>query len=144
MKILGSPSRLRSAEEQLRSEGGLLIEQVSLGDKLDALAGELSYGQQKVLEIIRAILANPSLLLFDEPAAGLDLSIKKVVAGLIHDLKEKGKTVVLIEHDLGFVRSICDQVVVLDQGAPIFIGKPEDLAGDPLVKERYLSEGAYM
>jgi len=144
MKTLMSPSRLSSAEYQLRSECRLLLEQVGLIDKFSALAGELSYGQQKVLEIIRAMIANPVLFLFDEPAAGLDPSMKRAVGDLIRGLKEQGRTVILIEHDLGFVRDLCDQVVVLDQGAPIFIGNPEALPGDPLVRDRYLSKGAYL
>ena len=144
MKALLLPTRLSAAEDQLRAEGCLLLEKVGLIEKFSALAGELSYGQQKVLEIIRTIIANPVLFLFDEPAAGLDPVVKETVCGLIRGLKDQGKTVILIEHDLGFVRGLCDQVVVLDQGAPIFTGSPEALAGDPLVKDRYLSKGAYL
>lgn len=144
MKTLVSPSRLFSAEARQRAECCVLLEQVGLLDKCSALAGELSYGQQKVLEIVRAMVANPELFLFDEPAAGLAPTMKRTVGGLIHGLKEQGKTVVLIEHDLRFVRDLCDQVVVLDQGAPIFIGSPAALAEDPLVRDRYLSRGAYL
>ena len=144
MKTLFSLSRNLSAKNQLIAEMRLLLEKVGLVDKLFSMAGELSYGQQKVLEIVRAIVADPILFLFDEPAAGLDSSIKLTVTNLIRGLKERKKTVILIEHDLGFVRDLCDKVVVLDQGAPIFIGSPEDLAGDPHVKDRYLSRGAYL
>jgi ABC-type branched-subunit amino acid transport system ATPase component len=144
IKTLISYSSNLSLENRLIAEMRQLIEKVGLIDKRFSMAGELSFGQQKVLEIIRAILADPILFLFDEPAAGLDSSIKLTVTNLIRGLKAQKKTVILIEHDLGFVRDLCDEVVVLDQGAPIFIGRPESLAGDPYVKERYLSRGAYL
>lgn len=144
IKALVSPSCLFLAEDQLRAECRLLLKQVGLIDKFSTLAGELSYGQQKVLEIIRATIANPVLFLFDEPAAGLDPSMKQTVGSLIRGLKEQRKTVIFIEHDVRFVRDLCDQVVVLDQGTPIFIGNPEALPGDPLVRDRYLSKGAYL
>lgn len=144
MKALASPSRLFAAEERLRTECRLLLKRVGLLDKSSALAGELSYGQQKVLEIVRAMVADPELFLLDEPAAGLAPTMKQTVSSLIRGLKERGRTVLLIEHDLRFVRDLCDRVVVLDQGAPIFIGSPEALAEDSLVRERYLGKGAYL
>lgn len=144
MKALVSPSLLVSAEDQLSAESRLLLKQVGLIDKFSVLAGELSYGQQKILEIIRAILSDSVLFLLDEPAAGLDPSVKKTVISLVRGLKERKRTVILIEHDLGFVLDLCDHVVVLDQGRPIFIGGPKALLGDPLVKDMYISKGAYL
>jgi ABC-type branched-subunit amino acid transport system ATPase component len=145
IKALLSRSHLFSAEERLRAECDLLLAKVGLLEKSSTPAGELSYGQQKMLEILRTMVANPVLFLFDEPTAGLDPATKETVSGLIRILKEQGRrTVILIEHDLGFVQNLCDQVVVLDQGAPIFTGPPEALAGDPLVKDRYLSKGKYL
>jgi len=132
------------AENQLRIESHALLTQLGLIDKLSILAGELSYGQQKVLEIVRIILADPVLFLFDEPAAGLDPSTKQIIVNLILDLKTRNKTVVLIEHDLRFVRRLCDQVVVMNQGMPIYIGTPGGLADDPYVRESYLNKGAYL
>jgi ABC-type branched-subunit amino acid transport system ATPase component len=92
MKALISPSLLALAEDQLHNECRLLLEQVGLIDKFSALAGELSYGQQKVLEIVRAIVTDSVLFLFDEPAAGLDPSIKQIVSSLIRRLKEEKRT----------------------------------------------------
>jgi branched-chain amino acid transport system ATP-binding protein len=144
IKSLLSLSGNLSVENRFIGKIRPLIEKVGLIDKRYSMAGELSYGQQKVLEIARAIVADPILFLFDEPAAGLDSSVKLNVMNLMRSLKKGEKTVILIEHDLGFVRELCDEVVVLDQGAPIFIGKPESLSGDPRVREKYLSRGAYL
>lgn len=133
------PGRLASEEDRLRAECHGLLQRVKLETQLGSVAGNLSYGQQKVVEIVRAMSACPVLLLLDEPAAGLDTSMKRVVADLIRHLKKQGKTVILVEHDLGFVLELCEQVVVLDRGSVIFTGNPEDVRLDPHVRERYLS-----
>jgi len=108
---------------------------------LDNRAGSLSYGQQKMLGIGMALMGRPRLLLMDEPAAGLHTSEKKEAAQLIRRLRDElGITIVLVEHDMPLVMSVCDRILVLNRGTPLALGNPAQIKADQTVIDAYLGE----
>lgn len=117
-----------------------LLERVNLWHKRAELAGNLSYGQRKLLEIARALAMNTEVILLDEPFAGLFPEIIKIVVSLIKDLRAAGKTVVLIEHNMALIRELSDTVIVLDSGALLVSGAPEEVLSRREVIEAYLGE----
>lgn len=113
---------------------------VGLHGKLQEHAKSLSYGQQKLLEIARALVADPGLLILDEPTAGVNPVMKEKIKGILKKLRDEGKTILLIEHDMRFVMGLCDKVVVLDHGQELAVGKPGEIQKDPRVLEAYLGK----
>ena len=102
------------------------------------LAGSLSLGQQRIVEIARALCVDPMLLLLDEPAAGLRHMEKQQLAKLLRELRDGGMSVLLVEHDMGFVMDLADRIVVLDFGTKIAEGTPETIKTNPDVIRAYL------
>src|SRR5882757_9812429 len=128
----------RADEAKLLAEAARQIERVGLGDQIDQLAGSLSLGQQRIVEIARALCVDPLLLLLDEPAAGLRLMEKQRLAALLRQLRDGGMSVLLVEHDMGFVMDLADRVVVLDFGTKIAEGTPAAIKTNPDVIKAYL------
>ncbi|HET7491046.1 MAG TPA: branched-chain amino acid ABC transporter ATP-binding protein/permease [Bradyrhizobium sp.] len=128
----------RTEEARLLAEAARQIERVGLAGQMNAQTGSLSLGQQRVVEIARALCADPMLLLLDEPAAGLRHLEKQRLAKLLRDLRDRGTSVLLVEHDMGFVMDLADRVVVLDFGTKIAEGAPDAIRTNPQVIKAYL------
>jgi branched-chain amino acid transport system permease protein len=132
----------RADEARLLAEAARQIERVGLGDQIHQLAGSLSLGQQRIVEIARALCVDPVLLLLDEPAAGLRHMEKQRLAALLRQLRDGGMSVLLVEHDMGFVMNLADRVVVLDFGTKIAEGTPDTIKTNPDVIKAYLGVSA--
>jgi branched-chain amino acid transport system permease protein len=136
---IASMLRLDRADEAgLLAEAARQIERVGLSQHINQLAGSLSLGQQRIVEIARALCVDPILLLLDEPAAGLRHMEKQQLAALLRQLRDGGMSVLLVEHDMGFVMDLADRIVVLDFGTKIAEGVPDAIKTNPDVIKAYL------
>ena len=125
------------AEEQARR----VLDEVGLSEYADMHAGNLAYGIQRKVEIARALAAEPKLLLLDEPAAGMNPAETWSLLEFIRKIREKGHTVIVIEHDMKFVMNLCDEILVLNFGEKICEGKPKEVQNNLLVQEAYFGKG---
>ncbi len=142
-KLLSSLLRtgaFKKQEEEIRQKAYEYLELVGLHEEYQRLAGELPYGSQRRLEIARALATGASVILLDEPTAGMNPQETEEMMEIMKRLKDIGKTVVLIEHDMKVVMGISEWIVVLDHGVKISEGPPEVVKTDPLVIEAYLGK----
>jgi len=135
--MLGMPWQRRE-ERESTSRAYALLDRVGLAGRANELAASLAYGEQRRLEIARALGTNPGVLLLDEPAAGTNPAEKQELAALIKQVNDDGVGVLLIEHDMKLVMSVADRIVVLNFGSRIAEGSPEQIQRDPAVVAAYL------
>lgn len=136
--IAGTLRMDRAREAQLLHEAAVQLQRVGLGDYLYEQAGNLALGQQRILEIARALASDPILLLLDEPAAGLRYKEKQELARVLSELRAGGMSILLVEHDMDFVMRLTNQLVVMDFGMKLAEGLPEDIQKNPVVLQAYL------
>jgi len=117
-----------------------VLQKVGLWEKKNQLAVNLSYGQRKLLEIARTLAMKAEIYLFDEPFAGLFPEMRKIISDIIRELKRENRTVILVEHDIGLIRELCDYIFVMDEGKLLAEGAPEHVLEKRVVIEAYLGE----
>lgn len=128
----------RAEERRALADAALTLERVGLGDLANSPAGSLPLGKQRILEIARALASNPRMILLDEPAAGLRAVEKKELAVLLRTLRAEGLSILLVEHDMAFVMSLADRVIVQNFGRTLTVGKPAEVQSHPEVVAAYL------
>jgi branched-chain amino acid transport system permease protein len=137
--VLSAMARLDRAEEQtLFKEAQRQLERIGMGQYMHELAGNLAMGPQRLLEIARALCADPALLLLDEPAAGLRYKEKQALVDVLRQLQREGMSILLVEHDMDLVMDVCDRLVVMEFGTRLMEGTPVQVQQSPEVRAAYL------
>jgi neutral amino acid transport system ATP-binding protein len=132
-------TQLRSAQNKVQIERARgLLRRVGIDHLETALAADLSYGQQKLLELAGVLMADPDTIMLDEPAGGVNPALIGRIGTLVRELNDEGKTFIVVEHNMDMVMSLSDHVIVFDRGRPIAEGSPEVVQSDPRVLEAYL------
>lgn len=132
--------RMRREEQAIREKSLLYLDMIGLSDIADQSAAAVSIGMQRLLEIGRALAAEPVVLLLDEPAAGLNTQETRALGGLIRKIRDTGVTVIIVEHDMELVMDIADEILVLNFGSRLAWGTPEQIQANPEVVEVYLGK----
>ena len=136
--VLGTP-RLRAVEDKVDAMTAELLGLVDLRRQADRRAGDLPYGDQRRLELVRALATGPRLLMLDEPAAGMDAAETRRLLELISDIRHRYKLgVIVVEHDMDLIMNLCDRIQVLAAGETVFEGTPAAVQAHPRVREVYL------
>lgn len=143
--IIGALFRRRALmdeESRLRDKAMAILEFMTLAGLADQPAGKISGGQMKLLELARALMGDPKVILLDEPAAGVNPSLTRILIERIEELNRKGTTFVIVEHDMDFVMRHCDPVIALAEGRIVFEGTADEARVNPLLLDAYLGAPA--
>jgi branched-chain amino acid transport system ATP-binding protein len=132
------PWRWRGQEAEIEARSDELLERFMLDHMRDEYAGALSGGQRKLLEMARALMTGPDLVMLDEPMAGVNPALKQSLNEHVRGLRDLGMTVLFVEHDMDMVHDISDWVVVMAEGRIIAEGTPDDISSNPMVVDAYL------
>ncbi len=132
------PSLWRKQEDDNTVRADALLDRFLLAKKREDFAGSLSGGQRKLLEMARALMVDPEMIMLDEPMAGVNPALKQSLLGHVKSLRDEGRTVLFVEHDMDMVRDISDWVIVMAQGSIVAEGTPEAVMADPRVIDAYL------
>ena len=139
---LGGPflnrAKMRDQEDQIRAKANEVLEFVTLHKLADQAAGQISGGQMKLLELARILMGDPSLILLDEPAAGVNPTLTKLLIEKIEELNRGGKTFVIIEHDMELIMQHCDPVIAMAEGRAVFQGTPQEAQANTQLLDAYL------
>lgn len=130
--------KVQQQEAAIRNRAMEVLEFVTLDTLADHAAGQISGGQMKLLELARVLMGDPDLILLDEPAAGVNPTLTGVLIEKIEELNRRGKTFVIIEHDMDFVMQHCDPVIALAEGKVVFQGTPSEAQANPILLDAYL------
>ena len=136
--VFTAPARGRAEETRLRARARDILESVDLAHLAGARADTLSGGQKKLLELARALMSDPRIILLDEPGAGVNPTLMRSLAAALRVLQAQGRTFLLIEHDMDLVTELCDPVIVMTQGRTLTAGPFSEVRRDPRVLEAYL------
>ena len=134
------PRAVQEEEKALKARAEEVLKLCSLERMRDEYAGALSGGQKKLLELARALMADPKLLLLDEPFAGVNPTLSQSLLGLIKDLRDKGLTIMIIEHGIPYVLALADEIYVLNKGSVLAHGPPDEVLSDRRVLDAYLGD----
>lgn len=137
-----SRTRMRAEEDRIRDKALEVLDFVTLAPLADHPAGQISGGQMKLLELARVLMGDPTLILLDEPAAGVNPVLTETLIGKIEELNRRGTTFVIIEHDMDFVMRHCDPVIALAEGKVVFQGTSDEALADPVLLDAYLGATA--
>lgn len=138
--LLGTPGA-RAAEHAARDKAGALLEELLLSHVRDLPASGLSGGQKKLLGIVCALMGEPRLLMLDEPTAGVHPNLRRDIVGVLQRLNRQGMTLVIVEHDMHFIREVCTRCIVLDRGHIVASCRPDELSSNERVLQAYLGGG---
>lgn len=134
------PFRSKRIERQAYEKVIVLLKNVGLEEKKESLAKNLSYGEQRILEICRALASDPELLILDEPCAGMNSAEMDTLADFVKKLRDEGQTIVVIEHNMRFMMAVSDRIIVMTEGAKFREGTPAEIRNDLEVQKVYLGE----
>lgn len=138
LDALLSSRRMQQADRMVAEKVVLLLRQAGLAERADVAAGSLPYGDQRRLEIVRALATAPRLLLLDEPTAGMNPTETAALLEMVREIRDTGLSVLLIGHDMRFIMRLCDRIVVLNHGKKIAEGSPREIQGNEAVIQAYL------
>ena len=134
-------ARHRKEEAHIRQDALEMLDFIGLGQRAGSPSSALPFGLQRILEIGRALATEPLLLLLDEPASGLNAAETRELGQLICRIRDRGITVILVEHDMSLTMNVCDRIIVLDQGRMLAEGAPREIQSNEAVMAAYLGNG---